>query len=191
MHAPPVPDPGAQRRVAPHAPIRLRDGAGVSITATSYLPGTSLASHHHAAPTLSLVVDGAYDEEVAARRFGCAPLARDGESPSGVAPAWLRRARDYLDANIAEPIGLAQAADEAGVHPSHLAQSFRRCFGCSVGEYVRERRLDLAERLLATTKRPVGEIAIGCGFADNAHMTRAFRVRNHVTPSAYRALRAG
>ena len=119
-----------------------------------------------------------------------ATLARDGASQRSSTPAWLRRARDYLDAHCSDAIGLAGLAREVGVHPAHLAQEFRRHFGCSVGEYVRERRLDLAHRLLSTTDRSIGEIAIEAGFADHSHLTRAFRLRSGSTPSALRRARA-
>jgi AraC family transcriptional regulator len=98
----------------------------------------------------------------------------------------VRRAQEYLDAHLAQPVSLASAAQAAGVHPVHLAQAFRRSFGRSVGEYVRERRIELACRLLSTTSTPIGQIALDAGFADHSHLSRALRAHTGLTPSQYR-----
>jgi AraC family transcriptional regulator len=46
-----------------------------------------------------------------------------------------------------------------------------------------------AARWLRATDRPLGQIALICGFYDQSHFTRAFRARFHLTPSAYRLAR--
>ena len=81
---------------------------------------------------------------------------------------------------------LAELARPAGVHPAHLARSFRRWYGCTPGHYLRRRRLEEAARLLATTDRPVVEIALGLGFYDQAHLTRRFRRPHGLSPARFR-----
>jgi AraC family transcriptional regulator len=102
------------------------------------------------------------------------------------APAWLRRVRDRLAEGCTAPPGLAELAAEAGVHPGHLAAAFRRHFGCSAGEFARRRRVALACRQLTATDRPLAEVALLAGFADQSHLTRTFRQLLGVTPAAYR-----
>jgi AraC family transcriptional regulator len=101
-------------------------------------------------------------------------------------PGWLRDARDFLDARLGEPISLRAIAAEAGVHPVHFAATFRRFFGCSVGEYHRRRRFQHARAQLARADVPLAQIAVDAGFADQSHLTRTFKRFTGMTPSRYR-----
>ena len=64
------------------------------------------------------------------------------------------------------------------VHPVHLAQTFRKFYRCTIGDYVRSLRIEFACRQLAATKMPLSEIALLAGFADQSHFTRTFRKRH-------------
>ena len=100
--------------------------------------------------------------------------------------AWLGRAIDYLEANYREQLRVADVAAACGVHPSHLAEIFRHRFAVSVGEWVRNRRLEFARQALLDPREPVAEVAFAAGFADQSHLTRLFRARFGLTPAAYR-----
>jgi len=129
------------------------------------------------------------------------PLALQGlalELVAGVArastrrhrePAWLERVDELLDERAHEPLGLAAIAAHAGVHPVHLARTHRRYRHQSIGERVRELRMERACRLLATTQDSIAEVAQSCGFADQSHLARLMRRRLGVSPSGYRAQR--
>jgi AraC family transcriptional regulator len=128
------------------------------------------------------------------------PLALEGlalellaevSRPAGVSahersPRWLRAVREFLHAHFADEGALADAADAAGVHPSHLSRVFRREMGCSVGEYVRALRIDFACRELARGDRPLAQIALAAGFTDQSHLGRCVRQRTGMTPAAFR-----
>jgi AraC-like DNA-binding protein len=68
-----------------------------------------------------------------------------------------------------------------------LTRSFRRTFGCSIGSYIRRRRLEEAARMLRQTGTSISAIAIHHGFADQAHFTRALRRAAGRTPGALRS----
>lgn len=102
------------------------------------------------------------------------------------APRWVVEARDLLDARLDEAPTLRGLANAVGVHPVHFAAVFRRFYGCSVGEYLRRRRLDHVRRKLAETELPLAGIAMEAGYADQSHMTRAFRRYIGMTPAQYR-----
>jgi AraC family transcriptional regulator len=105
-----------------------------------------------------------------------------------VAPAWLRDVRERLHEDAAATtLPLHVIAREAGVHPVYLARAFREWFGCSPGEYVRQRRLDVACARLADTDRSIAEIAMQAGFASPSHFATTFRRVMGVTPRDYRA----
>ena len=100
-------------------------------------------------------------------------------------PAWLARVRELLHEAPQLP-SLAGIAAAVGVHPVHLARSFRRHHGCTIGAYVRRLRIDKACRLLAGTALPLSQIALDVGFSHQSHFTNAFKRAIGQTPSAYR-----
>jgi AraC family transcriptional regulator len=105
-------------------------------------------------------------------------------------PGWLRRARDLLHDRLMERLTLAELAGEVGVHPIHLLRAFRRRYRCSPAEYQRNLRVEHASRLLATTQRPLAEVAQATGFADQPHFSRVFKERTGLTPGQFRAMHA-
>ena len=117
---------------------------------------------------------------VAARRF----LSRERRRP---APPWLIRVRERLHDGFADSVTLAELAEIAGVHPGHLTRMFRRHYGQSIGEYMREARLEWTARQLAASGDPLVAIAAAAGFSDQSHFTRAFRRRFGCAPGEYRS----
>jgi AraC family transcriptional regulator len=119
-----------------------------------------------------------------------AGLARGSRRARSAGPAWLASIDDLLHASFREPPTLAAMAVTAGVHPVHLARTYRKHRRQTIGERIRELRLESACHLLATTLDPIAEIAHGAGFADQSHLARLMRRRLGLSPSEYRAQRA-
>lgn len=109
-------------------------------------------------------------------------------SVRGAPPAWLRDVHDLLHEQFASAPTLAQIAAIAGVHPVHLARAFRQWYRCTVGEYLRELRLEFACREMAASDAPLAEIALAAGFCDQSHLTRLCKDRLGMTPAEYRAI---
>ena len=103
----------------------------------------------------------------------------------------LDRCVAYLNAHLMETHRLADVARIAGVHPMNLAKLFRRRFGCSIGEYVRRRRVAWACAQLAHGEESITTIAQNAGFADHPHFTRTFVRVTGCTPRWYRARMTG
>lgn len=103
-----------------------------------------------------------------------------------VPPPWLNRAREYLHDTFSTNVRVSEVAENVGVHPVHLARVFRQHHGVSPGEYLREVRLEWATTQLISTRRPIGEIALPAGFADQSHFTRTFKRHVGLTPGQYR-----
>jgi AraC family transcriptional regulator len=103
------------------------------------------------------------------------------------APRWLREAHALLASG---PLSIRTLAGVVGVHPVHLAHEFRRHHGHSPSEFRRRERLRRAARSIVETRRPLAAIAAECGFADQAHMTRAVRRALGETPRGLRRLAA-
>ena len=101
-------------------------------------------------------------------------------------PPWLGRLKEYLRENFSEPPGLNELAKAVDVHPTHLARVFRQFERCTVGDYIRDVRIDYARKRLLGSNEPLVEIAIAAGFADQTHFTRSFKRVTGMTPSEFR-----
>lgn len=103
-------------------------------------------------------------------------------------PAWLERAVELLHDRYREELTVAEIAATIGVHPIHLARTFRRHLRCTPAEFARFRRLERSARLLLRTGRPLTEVALSSGFADQSHLSRVFARYFGLPPGRYRAL---
>lgn len=101
-------------------------------------------------------------------------------------PKWLERVVDIIEADLAHAPALGQLSQQVGMHPAHVARLFRFAFGETIGEYVRRRRVEEADRALVGSDRPLCEIAIASGFADQSHFTRVYRRHFGVSPGVRR-----
>jgi AraC family transcriptional regulator len=101
-------------------------------------------------------------------------------------PAWLARARDRLRDDCAQPPRIEELARIAGVHPIAFARTFRRRYGRSPAEYLRECRLERAARLLRDRRLSLRTVAARAGFADQSHFNRSFRHAFGCTPGEFR-----
>ncbi|HEV2986129.1 MAG TPA: AraC family transcriptional regulator, partial [Vicinamibacterales bacterium] len=110
-------------------------------------------------------------------------VARAVEPPM---PAWLRQARALMEGHFAEPLPLAAVAERVGVHPVHLARSFRRFYRTTFAGYIRHLRIEFARRELAASSTSLSDIAASAGFCDQSHFSRLFKQYTGVTPAEYR-----
>jgi AraC family transcriptional regulator len=104
------------------------------------------------------------------------------------APAWLKSAHELINDCCTRAITIAEIAGTVGIHPLHLARTFRRFFGCSPGEYLRKCRIELASNLLLNSKESLAEIALLSGFADQSQFTRSFKQATGITPAKFREI---
>ena len=102
------------------------------------------------------------------------------------APHWLRSARELALERALEPVSVVEIAAELDVDPRLLARGFHEHFGASIGDYVRNARLDWAAARLVQTDAPLATLALEAGFADQSHFTRSFKRRTGLPPGKYR-----
>jgi AraC-like DNA-binding protein len=98
-------------------------------------------------------------------------------------PAKARRVIDYIEANLASDLQLAELSAMAGISRSHFARAFRNTVGMAPHAFVLQSRLARAVELLTPRTHSLKEVAARCGFADQAHLTRAFKSRFGHPPS--------
>ena len=115
-----------------------------------------------------------------------AARSHEGSCNESRPPAWLGQAREYLHANFANAFQIADVAEAVGVHPVHLARTFRRYYGTSPSSYLRRLRLDWVATQLVRSHEPLSLLARRAGFTDQSHLTRQFKRQTGLTPGRYR-----
>jgi transcriptional regulator GlxA family with amidase domain len=98
----------------------------------------------------------------------------------------MNRVIEFVDAHLAEPIGLADIAASAGLTRMHFAAQFRRATGVRPHEYLLRRRVEHAQHLLVTSKHNVMDVALSCGFRSQAHFTTVFKKFVGETPHRWK-----
>ncbi|MBV8331409.1 MAG: helix-turn-helix transcriptional regulator [Candidatus Eremiobacteraeota bacterium] len=104
-----------------------------------------------------------------------------------VRPRWIARVRERLEEQLARPPSLTALARDVERDVSHVATTFRRSYGKTIGEFVRDARLWRCLRSLEDRSASLSEVALQAGFADQSHFGRYFKRRFGMTPGAYRA----
>ena len=98
----------------------------------------------------------------------------------------VRKALEFIKANIARPIGLEQVSTEIGTSRATLARLFDSEFGHTVGKEILRQRMDLAKKLMTDDALSISEIAYRTGFCNPAYFTNTFRRETGLTPRAWR-----
>jgi AraC family transcriptional regulator len=100
--------------------------------------------------------------------------------------SWIGRARELLQERCSDSLQISGMAQELGVHPVYFARIFRQVFRCTPGEYRLRCRLRNALASMHTSSITLSEIALGAGFFDQSHFSKAFREHFGMPPQAYR-----
>ena len=98
----------------------------------------------------------------------------------------VERAREIIHAHFSDHLTLSLIAESVGTHPVYLAREFRRRYHCTVGEYIRQLRIQFARREMANSDATIAEIASASGFFDQSHFSRTFKRLIGISPAEYR-----
>jgi AraC family transcriptional regulator len=158
-------------------------------------------------------VQQAYDQVVALLESACGALDHSHEARSSIARAssllkeavspaptrgrpgtrapgllaWqARRVREYIDAHLGQPLRVADLSRLVSKTEAHFSRVFRASFGLPPHAYLIQRRVELAASLIRTGDGSLTDIALKCGFTDQAHLCKRFRQLMGTTPSAWR-----
>ncbi|MEX3813932.1 AraC family ligand binding domain-containing protein [Paraburkholderia sp. BR13439] len=100
-------------------------------------------------------------------------------------PGAVKRAREYIDAHIAENPTLDIISQAAGMSPFHLLRAFKEAIGVAPHAYLVQRRVEMARHLLLKG-HPLRQVAIAAGYYDQGHLSREFRRFFGVPPGVAR-----
>jgi chromate reductase len=137
---------------------------------TGILYADSLAQ----APTVHhLLVNESHDQ---ARAKPISPLPQ----------AILRRIKEYMEEHLHDKLSLNDLARKTPYSCAHFLRMFRAATGKTPHQYLTERRIEQAKRILQEEETSLIDTAARCGFSNQSHMTRVFREQVGVPPSAFR-----
>ncbi len=119
-------------------------------------------------------------------------LLTDGCEPKGDAPSLLNKYRGqsgiigHIEDHLKEKITVADLARLSCLSVSRFHRVFKNATGRSPTDFIIERRVQTAKRLLATTSMSLSEIADATGFSSAYYFSRMFKRFGGSSPSAYR-----
>jgi len=135
-----------------------------------------------------------HGQAVAARaaRLAVAPLCRDGgqaqfiryEAPQSVDS--LAPVLEWMGANLSKEMDIESLARRARTSPRTFARRFREQTGTTPLQWLLTARVRRAQELLETSRRPIDDIALRCGFDSSVTFRARFRKLVGLNPSAFR-----
>jgi AraC family transcriptional activator of pobA len=93
---------------------------------------------------------------------------------------------EVIERRYPEPLSLRDVAAAVSISPGHLTSTVRRQTGRTVQQWITERRMVQARRLLATTTLPVNEVGRRVGFPDAGYFARTFAKVHGTSPTRWR-----
>lgn len=103
--------------------------------------------------------------------------------------AHYHRVLAFIRARLDQTITVDEMAREAGMSASHFSRLFKETVGSTPMQYVLAYRIEQAMKMMEDPVRPLGDIALACGFADQAHFSRSFKQVTGHSPREFRAAR--
>jgi len=100
-------------------------------------------------------------------------------------PSWINRLKELLHEST-ETLNLTSLSDDLGVHPVHLSRAVPKYLKTTLGDYIRQEKIKKALGYLMNSQLSLTEITYICGFSDQSHFTRTFKLYFNTTPSAFR-----
>ena len=98
----------------------------------------------------------------------------------------LQRVKNYIRENLSGDLSVKAISRGTNISKSVLYRMLNKYFNCTLSEYVNQKRIEEADRLLLSTKLPVAEISSKVGFSSTVHFRATFKKINGIAPLAYR-----
>lgn len=104
----------------------------------------------------------------------------------GLPPGILSRACEYMEQHLTQGVDLVTLAGLAGISVCHFSRAFKQSLGMPPHHYLITRRVSAAMALIRDTDRPLSDISLEAGFADQSHFSRTFVRLTGETPGDFR-----
>lgn len=98
----------------------------------------------------------------------------------------ILKAKAYIDDNFAKDIGLNDVSKEVSISPQYFSTIFKEELGVNFIEYLRNRRVEVAKKMLRERKHSVKEICYKVGYNDPNYFSRLFKKLVGVSPTEFK-----
>ena len=99
----------------------------------------------------------------------------------------LGQIQQYIQDHLTEDLSRETIAKQFFLHPDYLSHYFHKYSDRNLAAYIRNLRIQKAQRLLLSTTLPISEVAVQVGYSSSTYFTKAFIKETGVKPSEYRA----
>ncbi|HVU69912.1 MAG TPA: helix-turn-helix domain-containing protein [Ktedonobacteraceae bacterium] len=114
------------------------------------------------------------------------PIQQIKEPAQGLSAHQVQQVTEFVQAHLDQDLSLSALAQQIGFSAYHFARLFRRSTGESPHQFVLSQRIERAKALLSAADLPLAQVALASGFANQSHLTQAFKRSLGLTPAAYR-----
>jgi AraC-like DNA-binding protein len=97
----------------------------------------------------------------------------------------IKKAKEIVIANMAEPPGLQELADEIGLNIKKLKMGFKQIYGDTVYGFLFDHKMEYARKLLDSGSYNVNEVGLKIGYSTGSHFIAAFKKKFGTTPKKY------
>lgn len=97
----------------------------------------------------------------------------------------LKKAKEIVISNMAEPPGLQELADQVGLNLKKLKMGFKQIYGDTVYGFLFDYKMEYARRLLDSGSYNVNEAGLKIGYSTASHFIAAFKKKYGTTPKKY------
>jgi AraC-like DNA-binding protein len=97
----------------------------------------------------------------------------------------IKKAKEIVIANMAEPPGLQELADQVGLNLKKLKMGFKQIYGDTVYGFLFDYKMDCARKLLDSGSYNVNEVGLKIGYSTGSHFIAAFKKKFATTPKKY------
>lgn len=158
---------------------RLPDSA--SVREVDFLAETVHREYHSKKPGYVAAVDG-YMRVLLTKIMRLMIPRADSGRGKGISLQLM----DYVEKNYTQRLTLTDLAELFYYNPVYLGKLFRNAFNMSFKEYLCQKRLNHAERLLLESNQNIDAVALSSGFSDKKYFYRVFHQRHQCTPLEFR-----
>lgn len=103
----------------------------------------------------------------------------------GITPFQIARLSRWVEANLSDKLNVEAMARMLGLSAGHFSRAFKRSTGTTPWDFVIGIRASAAHRMLEQGDRPA-DVAVQCGFFDQAHLSRVLKSHYGMTPACIR-----
>jgi AraC-like DNA-binding protein len=97
----------------------------------------------------------------------------------------IKKAKEIVIANMAEPPGLQELADQVGLNLKKLKMGFKQIYGDTVYGFLFDYKMECARKLLDSGSYNVNEVGLKIGYSTGSHFIAAFKKKFATTPKKY------